>query len=295
MIQDTRTIAPPQPLATHLPLGSPSESWQIEFSSNSALDPRALGQPFGERRQHQILRVGQRQTSQLERGDLEAAPLTVLVLPHFADEGLELLSQVQTWLDATWPGPLGQRAQLLSLPGAHLLWHPRCIALRVPPDRVVGVAQAILEAHFYEQELRAIESGVEDLWEATVADAPLGFEFSHDAIPRRQELSNRFQTVVQLRTRQSRLASHILVPHVFPPTLASQIGERFRERLRMEERLELLDGKLGTQENVYELCGQRTSEFMVARTGHHLEWAIIVLLAFQTVMWLIDLSASASP
>jgi hypothetical protein len=56
-----------------------------------------------------------------------------------------------------------------------------------------------------------------------------------------------------------------------------------------------LDGKLGTQENVYELCGQRTSEFMVARTGHHLEWAIIVLLAFQTVMWLIDLSASASP
>lgn len=60
----------------------------------------------------------------------------------------------------------------------------------------------------------------------------------------------------------------------------------------MSDRLELLEGKLEAQERVYELCGQRASEFMLARTGHHLEWAIILLLLTQTALLVIELLSS---
>jgi hypothetical protein len=279
------------PLKFQLPI----ELWQVGFVSDAGPDPLALGQPFGQRKQHQIVRSSLRTTATLEQQDLDSHPLSLIVVPHEPEGGLDALQHLQQWLDNSAVAASSQRTQLLSLQGAHMVWHPRCLAILVPAERVLGVAQAILEAHFYEMELRALETGVEDGWEATLKDAPLGFEFAAEDIPRRPALAARFQEVVQLRTRQTRLASHIIVPHVYPPTLASQIGERFRERLRMEERLELLDSKLSTQEHVYEMCSQRTSDYMVARTGHHLEWAIIILLAFQTLLWLIDLSASASP
>lgn len=92
--------------------------------------------------------------------------------------------------------------------------------------------------------------------------------------------------------RFARLVPCVLVPHVHPPTLASQIGERLRERTRMADRLELVEGKLESQEHIYELCSHRTSEFMVARKGHHLEWVIIILLLVQTVLLMLDLLSS---
>jgi uncharacterized Rmd1/YagE family protein len=81
---------------------------------------------------------------------------------------------------------------------------------------------------------------------------------------------------------------------VYPPTLASQVGERLRERLRLQERLEASGGRLEAQERVFELCSQRLTEFSLARRGHTLEWIIIVFLAAQTVLWLLDLLGSAS-
>jgi hypothetical protein len=41
-----------------------------------------------------------------------------------------------------------------------------------------------------------------------------------------------------------------------------------RERTRLVERLELADEQLNVYEHVYEMCGQRASEFVQARKGH---------------------------
>jgi hypothetical protein len=147
---------------------------------------------------------------------------------------------------------------------------------------------------FFATELQSLESALDDAWDNTLQDAPLGFEFSNADIPRRSLLGQRFQTVCELRTRYARLMSQIIVPHVYPPTIASQIGERLRERLRMVERMELIDERLSAQESIYDRCSQRCSDFMVARTGHHLEWIIIILLAFQTLLWFVDLLATGN-
>ncbi len=281
--------------AESLSLDLPVEVWQVGFVTSNVRDPQIFGRAFGEQQQHQIVRLRQITTEVLHLAELDAVPLSVVIVPPELEVSLDVVQEIQKWLDAVFGGASRNRSQLISLQGSQLVWHPRCIVVLAPAERVVGVCQATLEAYFFEAELRTLESGIEAGWDATLADAPLSFEFNSEAIPRREDLSTRFQEVLRLRTRYARLMSNVIVPHMYPPTLASQIGERFRERLRMEERLELVDEKLAVQEHVYELCSQRTSDFMVARTGHHLEWAIIILLAFQTLMWMVDLlSASAS-
>jgi hypothetical protein len=234
-------------------------------------------------------------THQILPANILGRGLTLIVVPDDPNLGLGTVQQLQDWLDAADAPTVTPRSQLLALQGAQILWHPQCVVVMVSPQRSATVCQAVLEGYFYEAELRGLETKLESNWDETLADGPLGFEFNSAAIPRREELAQRFQEVLQLRTRYARLTSHIVVPHVYPPTLASQIAERLRERLRMEERLDLADGKLEVQERVYELCSHRASEFMVARTGHHLEWVIIILLSFQILMWIAEILSNTSP
>lgn len=206
------------------------------------------------------------------------------------------LEQVQRWQEhcerVGTPVNAHVRSVLLSLHGAHVIWQPNLLVVVAAAERMQTVCRAAVLATCAELELRSIEQTLDARWDAVTADARLAFEFTERDVARKPELGERFQQTVVLRARFERLAPQAIVPHVHPPTLASQIGERLRERLRMAERLELADGKLEAQERVYELCSQRTGEFMVARTGHMLEWVIIVLLLSQTVLLVIEFLTS---
>lgn len=225
--------------------------------------------------------------------------LQVITVAQSPGENQDLVRNLQLQFEAQ-PNPASHAAgtliksALLTLQGAQILWRPSQMIVFAPSERMQSICNAIVEASFYESELRSIELALDGAWDNVQADSPLAFEFNERAIPRREELSTRFQSVLALRTRFARLAPQVLVPHIYPPTLASQIAERLRERTRMPERLELVEGKLEAQERIYEMCSQRVSEFMVARTGHMLEWAIIILLLAQTVLIVIEYLSSVS-
>ena len=225
----------------------------------------------------------------------DAVTLTLTVVPQSAATTVEY---VQSW-QATWEslppiegGPV--QSILLTLQGAQILWRPERVFVVAPPERLATVCRAIVEATWHEAELRSLEQATDSYWNEVEEHAPLAFEFDSRSLARRGELAERFRNVQSLRARFARLAPHILVPHVHPPTLASQIGERLRERMRMADRLELLDGKLDAQERIYEMCSQRVSEFMISRRGHRLEWAIIALLLIQTVIVLYEFFFSSA-
>ena len=63
------------------------------------------------------------------------------------------------------------------------------------------------------------------------------------------------------------------------------VNGALRERLRMPTRHEAAAVQLEVFRDAYDMCGQRASDFMLARTGHRLEWVIIVLLAAQLLLW----------
>jgi hypothetical protein len=289
--QDLSSAAGPIP---SLLLSQPIFAWRARFTATPEPADQTYGRPFGEKRRQQIVRSQLASQSQLQPADLHPEHVLVAGLGT-SDTELSTLQQIHQWLDSL-PSSTSDvnTAQWISLPGTQLLWHPRCLLVSATSDRSDRICQAALEVTFFAAELQSLESAVDDAWDSTLQDVPLGFEFSTADIPRRSSLGQRFQTVCQLRTRHARLLSQIIVPHVYPPTIASQIGERLRERLRLAERMELIDQRLSAQESIYERCSQRCSDFMVARTGHHLEWIIIILLAFQTLLWIVDLLSSGS-
>ncbi|HEY1191849.1 MAG TPA: hypothetical protein VGE74_29730 [Gemmata sp.] len=213
--------------------------------------------------------------------------LVVLSVPGVAHEDADLLSRARDWVDASALG--GTPSQVLTLQGAVLVWAQGRTAVLAPAERLDAVTRALIEFAYYDAELRAVERELGALWPHLTADAPLAFEFNERSVRGRRRLAERFQQVLALRARLARITPHVLCPHVHPPTLASQVGERLRERARLAHRLESVGGQMEVFERVYEACGQRASDFVLARTGHTLEWVIIILLLTQTILFAVEL------
>ncbi|MFO0905226.1 MAG: hypothetical protein U0939_19620 [Pirellulales bacterium] len=263
-----------------------AELLEMELVESTPADATAWAEFKGLERPIAIVR---RRASAPAADDFRATTgrIRLLAVAATPEEHADAIDRTQTWLDATAASGAAP-SLLLTLHGAKIVWRPGRVAVFAPADRLESVLRSILEASAYEAELSALESLLDAGWKQVHDDARMAFDFGERDVRRRASLAAKFQELVGLRSRFVRLAPSVLAPHVYPPTLASQVAERLRERTRMHERLELLEGKLEAQERVYELCGQRSSEFMLGRTGHHLEWAIIILLLAQTTLLVVE-------
>lgn len=215
------------------------------------------------------------------------ADLGLLVVPGPADQDRSLPAWASAWVERS--GPM----QLLAVHGAVVAWAPGRAAILAPPERLAAVRATVVEFCFFERELRSIEADVAAAWPHVDAHAPLAFEFSDRDAGRQREIGERFRHTVALRSRLARLAPHLERPPLFPPTLASQVAERLRERNRMAERAGFLDGQITVQERVYDLCGERSSDWTIARRSLALEWAIVLLLVVQTALLVVELFATS--
>lgn len=216
-------------------------------------------------------------------GPEASASLTLLTVPATDPDQPEMIDVVRSWIDAD-AEPAESSGLMISLHGAQILWRRRRAAVIAPSERLEAASLAVVEFTFHEGRVRSIEQALANRWPELEADAPLAFDFSAPLARRRHALSERFRESVMLRARHARLLPLVHRPSVYPPTLASQISERLRERSRLVDRLDFCDQQLEVFADVYGMCGERVSEFFLARKGHTLEWVIIVLLAFQTLL-----------
>jgi hypothetical protein len=184
------------------------------------------------------------------------------------------------------------RSVMTTIQGAHVFWTPRRIAVVARGDRLDTVRDALLEVAYFEGELRDIEGQLADGWPALEDDIPHAFEFDERSAARQRQLRDRFQQVVLLRARLARIAPFLLAPHVYPPTITSQVSERLRERTRIHARYECVSDQLEVFERVYEMCGQRSSDYGLTQSSIKLEWIIVVLLLAQIVLALFEILTS---
>jgi hypothetical protein len=147
----------------------------------------------------------------------------------------------------------------------------------------------LVEFAFYEREITRLERAVADAWPQLEADTPLAFEVTNKDLPRQENVRTQVQRMLTVRTHYARIVPRLMRPSTHLATLALQLGERLRERARIEDRLEALAGQLDVFERVYEMCSHRFSEFRTSKSETTLEWVIIVLLAAETLLLLIDL------
>lgn len=222
------------------------------------------------------------------------ADLRVLTIPIELPEPPDLLASIKAWLSpdnkGTSASPVDPASyHFVHLHGAQVHWTLPRVVVVAPPDRMESVLRAALEAAYLETELQRIELGLTEIWPAVEQDAPRAFQFRGKDLKLRAEIGARFQAVARFRSQLSRIIPRLLVPPAYPPTLASQVLERFRERLGVGYRVDALNAQLEMFERIYEGCSQRSSEFALARKGLLLEWLIIVLLAVQTTLIVIEL------
>ena len=216
--------------------------------------------------------------------------LALLMLPCADRDDTESLERARAWVDGG--SDSAQKCLLISLQGAQILWAPGRAAVLAPADRLPAARPALIEFSQHESALRGIERAVEAGWPDLEADSPLAFDFHEKALGRREELARRFQQVIGLRSRLARLIPLVHRPLIHPPTLASQISERLRQRTRLIDRLEFIGRQIEVFDHVYEMCSQRASDYMHSRKGHRLEMIIIVMLGAQFILQIVELLSS---
>lgn len=279
-----RTAAPPTPSVEPVAATASGSTIQSIAFVDRVADPRPTLVPLPPSASRAVV-VGSRPWPAGETGT-EPADLLLLGVPAAESSDAGLPGDALAWVEAG--GPM----QAIALHGAAVAWAPGRAAIMVEPSRIDAVRAAVVEFCFHERELAEIERGVAAAWPDVETDAPLAFEFRDRDAGRRRALGERFRRTVALRSRLARLVPHVDRPPLHPPTLASQVGERLRERGRLAERCGFLDGQLDVHERVYDLCGQRSSDWGLSRKSTALEWAIVVILTIETVLILVDLLAA---
>jgi hypothetical protein len=211
----------------------------------------------------------------------------ILCIPHHEIEASPLIPTIIDWVE---PGVVVElrQSQTLMLQGVQVIWGPARAAILAPPERWETLRFALAEFTYFDRELRQIEQGLGKEWTTLQSDATLAFEVREQELARAEALKSRFLQVFAWRASLAQLEPHLHRPPVHPPTLASQVGERLRERTRIIERAEFIDSQLDVIERMHDLCSQRMSDFSSSRKHLILEWIIVILLAVETAILLVD-------
>lgn len=215
--------------------------------------------------------------------------------PSVDDQGglAELAGQ---WATATVTAAAGLAPAAVTVPlyGCHVIWTASRGAVLGPSERGESLAATLADFAVCEAELRDLEARGNALLATVDDDAPAAFEHDERSLAIRPRLADRFREAVAVRRGLAGLGPAVHVPPVHPPTVASQLAERLRDRTRLAERHDLASDRADFTLQIYEACGQRASDFAIARRQIGLEWAIIVILLVQVAIMLVDMLTSGS-
>jgi hypothetical protein len=287
-------LEPSSQVSRHLPNGFPvgSELLPVVFAEDRNKGLRLLHALPIEFQTFAVVGQADRVVDD-ERSSNPTRQMEFLTIPSANQQTTELQDVVVAWVDTSTASKTPR--QMLTLQGAQIYWNDIRVAILAPPERLETLRTALIETCWFDAELASFERELASAWPELQEDMPLAFNFDEKSLPRRKELQRRYERVMSIRSQMLRLSPYVHCPHIHPPTLASQVAERYRERTRLLHRHEILDSQLEVFERVYDTCGQRISDFVQSRTGHILEWIIIILLVLQMVIWGFEILTSLEP
>ena len=285
MTQASRTGNPPPPASSGLPPGLPATA-TIRRIPLSACDRDPVGDP-------------DRGPGAADGASADEI-LDVLVVPLVPDAaGAEDIVAETAAIARGWCGSVTSTATpphgvpvVVPLYGCEVVWTPGRAVVVGPPARLEQLLAAVADFATREAELRRLEHRTIVLLAAVERDAAAECRRGPtNAVDRWTDAAGDYRESVAIARRLAVLAPAVHAPPLHPPTLASQVGERLRERSRLVERHEFAVARAELAERVAEGCSHRAGDARVAGQQTTLEWAIVVLLLVQTVLLVVDLLA----
>ena len=210
--------------------------------------------------------------------------LHVVLLPA-STTGIE--SGVADWLKNT-TDPDAPLPVFVKYRGVELMWRPGRAVLQCDLGQTDLLLAAVVEFTHYESELRQIENEIAEAWGELEQDKALAFEVKATDLERSEAVGARMNQALARRIRLARIEPHLYEPTATLPPVGWKLGEELRDHARIDVRLETADGQLEVFEGVYEMSGQRMGEYRAAREEHVLEWVIILLLAAELLLLLVQ-------
>jgi hypothetical protein len=216
--------------------------------------------------------------------DLRGNEFEVTLLPLSA--ATQMAAAEAEWLAK--PNDVGTPPIQIKYRGVELIWHPGRALLHCDPEQAELLLSALVEFAFYEGELRRIENEVAAAWPELEQDKGLAFNVTRADLKRSEVVGGRMSRALDRRIRMARIEPHLYQPDTALPAASQKLGEELRDKARIESRLETIDAQIEVFEDIYEMGGQRMGEFRASTEEHVLEWIIIILLAGELLLLLIQ-------
>ena len=222
-----------------------------------------------------------------DRNGMDLDGMEILAIPGQPSDDPSVLSEMIRWVSEA-RRPEAPPPITITLHGTQVVWRSGRIAILAAPERLDSLRSALVEFGFFERQLGELERITAEAWPQLEADTPLAFEVTARDEARRESVAQQTQRMLNVRMRHARIGPHLHRPGSHLSSLAIQLGERLREKTRMEDRFETLGHQLEAFERVYEMASLRFGEFSASRRSSTLEWVIIVLLATEVLLLLTE-------
>jgi hypothetical protein len=194
--------------------------------------------------------------------------------------------------DAEWlakaNGPSSPPPVHIKVRGVELIWRPGRALLQCDPGQTEALLSALVEFAYYERELRRIETEIAAAWAELEQDKGLAFNVSRADLKRGEVVGERMSRALDRRIRMARIEPHLYQTDAAAPATSQKLGAELRDQARIESRLETVDAQIEVFEDIYEMGGQRMGEFRASQEEHLLEWIIILLLAGELLLLLVQ-------
>jgi len=213
-----------------------------------------------------------------ERGE----ELLVLQVPAGAGRDATVRAQAQAWFDE--PRPQDVPPIHVGFEGGSVKWRPGRAVLEAPADRMEQMLLAVVDFAFHEHELHRLEAEIEADWPVAQADVPLMNHVGGAELAREVAVANQGTQVALRRLRCARLEAGLFTPPATLGDAACELGQKLRDESDIETRLEILDGRIEVYEYIYELAGQRLSDYRHFRREYAIEIIIAVILAIEALL-----------
>jgi hypothetical protein len=169
--------------------------------------------------------------------------------------------------------------------GGWVLYSPGRVVICAPQTTAHDLEAGLTDVQFHDLQLRKLEHEIAADWDKAQAHIPLAHRTD---LKRAGELATMSQNTLSRRMRCARIERGLLAPLLPTADGARKLGEKLREQLEIEDRLETLDGQIEVYEDLYELANQRLSDYSSFFREMIVEILIVVLLAMEVGMALVN-------
>ena len=196
----------------------------------------------------------------------------------------ELMESLEIVSTTDFKAPADKSAMVVDTEFGKASWQPARSVL--PAKGVDTLLPALIDFAFYEAELRRLEQAILPHQATADADVSLAYNIRESDRSQWARLYKTMEELYRLRLQFARLEPHLYSVDRTLPLAARRLFNRLCVKAKIEARLEALNDRMETIEDLYEGACDRITDYRNYRKGSLLEIGIIVLLGLEVVLLL---------